>query len=331
MITQDDVRFHTPQDCPHDWCETNFFGFTVPEANLLGMVYLVFRAGVGAVACDVTFIDRVTSSAHDARYVDVQQHLPIPERMESFRLPNGVRVEARSPTHYVVDYEGVDGTEVHVAYEGLMEPYDIHDPEIDPMAAPDPEAAVRGSGFGRAYASHFDLTARATGHVVVRGERHEVDCVTTMDHSWGPRPERGMGTVTWINAHVDGLALHGIFGFEPGEPGREHTFAHGYALVDGELRGGVGGGLRVERGEGILGAAYELSITDVGGTEHRVSGTPAAAHVWYAYSCTPTALAMVDWTTPDGRRGPGISMEAFPLDALTGGRLPYASALRAPA
>lgn len=181
MITDRDLQFHTPADVAHDWAETYYFDIAVPAAGLHGFVYFVFRAGVGAVQCDIQFWDTCSANPFDAIYVDAQNHLPLPERMDDFSLPNGVSVKAVSPTAYRVDYVGLDDTEIHLDYTGLSIPYDIHDPEIDPLAQAG-AAATEHSGFGVSYASHFDLATRVTGHVVVRGERHEVDAMGTMDH-----------------------------------------------------------------------------------------------------------------------------------------------------
>jgi hypothetical protein len=320
MITQNDLSFHTPSDCPYDWAETYYFDILIPEAGLRGFVYFVFRAGVGAVASEVHFTDARSLLPHDSRYVDVQNHLPIPARLDSFSLPNGASLEARSPTEYRVDYVGVDDTEVHLEYQGLMEPYDIHDPAIDPLAQETAEAAIAHSGFGTAYANHFDLSCRVTGEVTVRGERHHVDTLAVMDHSWGPRPERGMAPMTWVNANIDGLLMHGIWKFTPGEPGAEHEFAHGYAVVDGQVHGGIAGAMHVER-DGLTTRSYAMTITGADGTDHSVTGTPVASQLWMSYACCPAVVAMVEWRTDDGRIGYGTAMESLPVDRFSGSDL----------
>lgn len=129
-----------------------------------------------------------------------------------------------------------------------------------------------------------------------------------------------MHPMGWINAHFDDLQVQGIFKFTPGTPGEEHSFVHGYALVDGELRGGTGGSARVERKGGPMPTSYEMTVI-AGGREYKVTGTPLANKLWMGYSCCPTALAMVEWRTDDGRVGVGTVMEAFPLDHFAGGVL----------
>lgn len=59
-----------------------------------------------------------------------------------------------------------------------------------------------------------------------------------------------MNPMGWINAHFDDLQLHGIWKFTPGTPGEDHVFAHGFAIVDGDLHGGTGGSVRAERAGG---------------------------------------------------------------------------------
>lgn len=320
MIIQQDIGFHTPPDVDHRWGETYWFGLFVPEANLYGWVYLVFRAGTGAVLCDVEFIDRCSPDMLVARYIDIQNHLPIPERLDRFTLANGLSFVATTPSRYRLDYVGVGDTELHLDLAGIHEPYDIHDPQIDPMARTDTGEAITHSGFGSAYASHFDLTQRVTGTVTVRGSTYDVDCLATNDHSWGPRAERGMNMMGYVNAHFDDeYVVQTIWSFDASRPdGSQHTFKHGYAIVDGELIGGVGGELTV-RHEGIFPRSIGLVMHDAAGGVHRLTGTPRAYHQWVPYGCCPTAHAMIGWKDTDGRSGVGTSMEAFPLDTTTGG------------
>ena len=322
MITQDDLAFHTPAAADPQWAETYWLGFYVPEANLYGWIYMVFRAATGAVVCDVEFIDRKSFNMFDARYIDIQNHLKIPADLASFRLANGLQFNAKSPREYRVDYIGVADTEIHLDFVGIHEPYDIHDPEIDPMARASADDAVEHSGFGSAYASHFDLTMRATGWVKVRGQRYEVNSLATNDHSWGPRPERGMRMMAYMNAHfADDYVLQSIWEFDAGRPdGEQHTFKHGYVVIDKELRGCTGGSLTV-RHRGFYPDSLEFTLTDVSGVDHRVEGAPLAFCHWVPYGCCPTGHSMVSWSTEGRSGGVGTLMEAYPLDTVTGGYL----------
>lgn len=319
MITEADLQFHTPDDVDHEWGETYWLGFYVPEADLYGWVYMVFRAGTGAVMCDVEFIDRKSVFMYDARYVDIQNHLPIPERLDSFTLANGVEFSAKSPREYRLDYVGVDDTEIHLDLSGIHEPYDIHDPAIDPMAQGDASAQVQHSGFGAAYANHFDLTTRCVGSVKVRGQAYDVDCLATQDHSWGPRAERGMRTMTYMNAHfADDYVVQTIFDFDPSQAdGEQHVFKHGYVVRDGELTGLVAGTLRVDHA-GLFPKKVTLAVTTKDGDTHELGATARTFNNWVPYGVCPTGHSMLDWTTSTGLEGVGTLMEAYPLDRVTG-------------
>jgi hypothetical protein len=320
MITQHDLQFHTPKDASHEWGETYWFGLYVPEANLYGWVYMVFRAGSGAMTCDVEFIDRKSRELYDARYIDIQNHLKIPQRLESFKLANGLAFEAKSPHEYRIDYVGVHDTEIHLDFTGIHEPYDIHDPKIDPLAQVDTGAATQHSGFGAGYANHFDLTMKAVGTVKVRGKEYQVNCLATNDHSWGPRAERGMKMMGYLNAHFDeDYVVQSIWEFDAARPdGQQHKFKHGYAVVNGKLLGGVGGTLRVNH-NGIFPDSLELSVTDTEGTLHALTGTPLAYTNWMPYGCCHMGHSMLAWETPNRKGGIGTFMETYPLDTVTGG------------
>jgi len=318
MIRAEDVRYHTPEDVAYDWAETAFFSVYLPEPNITAWIYLVARKGVGAMVCDIEAIDGIGRSSLNALYIDFQQHLPAPDRFETFSLPNGLTVSTMNePRGYQIDYIGVDSTEFHWTVEGLMEPFDIHDPAMDPLASPD----VSASGFGSAYANHFDMTARVTGTARIRGKSYDVDCVTTMDHSWGPRNERGLRPMGWINGNFGtDLAFQTIWTFSPEAKGwHQFKLAHGYVLVDGEVRGLVDGQLQAHRA-GSYPSGYTGSLVDAQGRSYAVTGHPVAQHPWACYSNSLAMFSTIEWTM-DGRIGHGLAQENWPLDSLTGKRL----------
>ena len=121
-----------------------------------------------------------------------------------------------------------------------MLPFDIHDAAMDPMKAKALKEAEQGGKFawGTAYNGHFDQSGHFKGRVAVRGKQYPIDCISTMDHSWGPRPERGAPNMSWLHAHFSrDLAFHVIFSFDPKTNGRELSLAHGYVVEKGEIFG----------------------------------------------------------------------------------------------
>lgn len=315
MIRPEDVRFHTPENVSYDWAETNFFCAYIPEANIAAWVYTIARPGVGAFVVDVSMINGFGTTSLEALYVDFQQHLPMPEKLEDYSLPNGLSFRAfNEPRDYQIDYIGVDDTELHWTVKGVMEPFDIHDKSMDPLASGD----VNASGFGAAYASHFDMTAHVSGTLKVRGKSYDVDCTATMDHSWGPRNERGLRPMGWVNANFsDTLAFQTIWVFDPHASGwDEFKLAHGYALIDGKVRGLVSGRQRAVR-KGSFPVSYEQIVTDLDGNEHHLIGVPVGQHPWACYSNSMPILSMMRWFY-NGQEGHGQAQENWPLDRFTG-------------
>lgn len=316
MITDDDLKLHLPVPNRADWAETGFFNFYIPETNIFGFVYIVHRAGVGATVSDIEIVDRMGFTAEDAVYIDLVNHNPLVGKAEDFRLETGLSYRATSIRDYVIDYQA-GGIDLHLECTSLMEPYDIHDPAMDPMAVADDAAAIENSGFGSAYSAHFDMTVRMVGELKIAGQRHVIDCISTMDHSWGPRPENGFHPILWANAHFgDDYSVHGIFSVDRDAPfGEQHVFKHGYALVDGEVLGAKAGNVRTIR-PALFPGAMEMTIVDRNDREHIVSGSVLTHHPWVPYGNNLSPITMARWHASDGRRGIGTYLEGFPLNRI---------------
>lgn len=318
MFTDDDVRYHTPtSDVPYNWAETSFFYFYVPEANVMGLFYVVARPGVGTMINEVEIWGDMADDVLRAWYIDTQQNLPMPERFEKFTLPNGSSYEAKGIREYRIDYVGAHDTELHLDVTGLMPPYDIHDPAMDPLAQPQAEAAV-GSGVGASFSAHFDMTTRVKGTMKVRGRSFDVDCIATMDHSFGPRSERGGHPMAWINANFgEDYAFHGIWRFHPEKKGAEqYELVHGYALIDGKVRGATGGRM-VARHLGRIAVSYEMTITDIDGHDHVLFGSATASHILQPYGYVTVPTTMVRWHA-GARIGWGHAQEVYLLHKQAG-------------
>jgi len=317
LIRKDDVRFHTPTPTPYDWAETNFFSVLVPEENIYAWAYTVARPGVGALMCDIQVIDVIDSNPLSARYVDIQQHLPIPDRLEDYELPNGLALAtSNEPYDYHLRYEGVDDTSFDWHVSGLMEPYDITDPAMDPLASPDPEK----TGFGTAYASHFDMSVSVTGNLRVRGRDFEVDCASVMDHSWGQRNERLMRPMAWINANFGKeFSVNTIWVRHIDKSGFDgYTFAHGYVQIEDKVHGLNSGRITAGRNKHHFPTGYEMHVEDKFGEKYAFTGYVTAQLPWSPYSNIVDANSAVRWHMPDGRVGVGVSQELVPLDGRTG-------------
>lgn len=316
MFDDRDVQFHTPENPAFDWAETGYFNFYVPEENLLGFVYIVHRAGVGATVTDVELIRDLSTSPLGSIFVDLCNHNALPERAESFTLPTGLRFEAPSIRQYRIGYEK-NGVSFDLTFDAIMEPYDIHDPKMDPLADLDPQRAIANSGFGAAYTEHFDMAVKVEGTLRIGDRAFDVRCFSTMDHSWGPRREDGFHPIVWMNAHFDdGYCLHGIFSYVPDGPrGEQHDFKHGYALEDGTVFGAKAGTIVADR-DGIIVQRMVATLTDADGREHRLDGTMLNHHPWQPYGNNHSPLSMIRWERGDGAIGYGTYMEGIPLNHI---------------
>lgn len=318
MITARDLEYHAPPDADHRWAETYFLPIPVPDEHLLVVVYVVVRPTVGVMVNDVVAYGALVDNRAELLYADVQQHLPAPERFSDIDSPSGLRVEAVDPPRgYRIDYVGYDETEIHVDWTGIMDPFDIHDPDHSPKAAATVEEKHAGSGLGKAWSGHFDMTGRVTGTVTVRGEEFQVDAIERMDHSWGPRDEIDIPAMDSISAHFgEELAMHVISHLDLDAPiGSDQTLAHGYVIEDGEVYGVVELEMRTSRA-GIIIASMDMKVTDVRGKVFDFHAVADVGGPWIAYTSHLTWNSMMRWALGD-RVGHGVVNENIPLAAAT--------------
>ena len=319
MISERDVCFHTPADADYHWAETNQFCFYIPERNIVGVIYNCIRKGLGSALSEVILFNTLSRDRWDVLHFDSMAHLPAPEKLEHYELVNGMTVTAVGPPRdYRIDYQGPNGTELHLDVIGLMEPYDIHDPTMSPTAPPERADQIEGSGFGAGFTGHFEMTARVTGTLTLGGRTYDVDCVDTMDHSWGPRTERGMRSVCWGGGHFgEDFAWHGLIAKDPfAAPEDEFRLAHGYILEDGKVIG-LTGGTMVARRENDLPVEVDIVLTDRDAREHRMTGRALANHDWVPHACLNVHDVFFEYTMDGRGPGYGVIEEALPIDMMT--------------
>lgn len=310
MITAADAEFHEPDSDDPTWGETNFFGFYSAEESLNIGVYTLFRPTLGVVLSTISMNSGDAIQPWRADFCDHQAQLPIPEprSLATYTLNNGLTVRTIKPNEiWEIDYNDGQGTKIDVTYRALMPAFDIHDPAMDPIAAAQQEAArsaaesgAEASGFawGTAYNGHFDQTGQVTGEVVLRGRRIPIDCVSTMDHSWGPRKERGGPNMSWLHAHFSrDYALHAIFSFDETTGGQDLSLTHGYVLKDGAVHGLASGSGRTIRDDEFFARQVELSLADATGAVHNLSGTGLTRFPWQAWPNMVGFNTLARWTT----------------------------------
>jgi hypothetical protein len=172
-VGPEDDQFHPASD--HWWeTETAWFSFNIPERRIGGWFYNQVLAtqqlcNGGAWVWD----DSPEPALYDANH----RGLALPPLHEldlrDVELPNGNHIQALEPlTRYRVRYADPGAFEADLEFRGVMPP------NSHPIGAPP-------FWKGR----HFDQPMHVTGTIVLHGESIEVDCLSTRDRSWGPRPQ----------------------------------------------------------------------------------------------------------------------------------------------
>lgn len=261
MIRPEDFDFHFDESSDWNWAETLALPFTLVEENINVIVYLVTRPKLGVCMCDISMFDRIAPLWEEQLYIDNMQHLPCPETLTKFTLPNGLSFEVIEPLkHYRMKYEGFEDTSFELEYRALHEPFDINDPKMDPTAA-----SRNGPAWDASWSGHYEQTYRITGTLTVRGKTYKVNCVETGDRSWGPRPEYNNSAVIWWHASFDeDLVVHLFTGHDLAHRNEIGPHVSGYVLEKGKVYGIVS-----SEGEQEYMAAMpmggRLSVTDIRG------------------------------------------------------------------
>jgi hypothetical protein len=317
MIQALDGSLHQPTSDDPTWAETNFFGFYVPELKMNCGIYALFRTNLGVAISTVCLNSRRAYAHWEAEYCDLHSHLQMGPNFDllDYTLDNGLNVRALEPNKsYEVDFDDGEGTGVHFSYRSLMAPFDIHDAEQDPMVA----AQARGSEFswGTAYNGHFDQTGVFEGEVVLRGRSMPFRCVSTWDHSWGPRRERHPHTMSWLHAHFsDALAIHAIFDFDPRDSAGVLRLTHGYVLDSGEVFGlKAGHGKTIRRG--FFPEVKELELCDRLDRRWTLRGEALTAFPWQSHPNVVGFNALMHWVDQDGHEGLGETQDFYGLQTL---------------
>ncbi len=308
MITDKDLDLHATDPACHFWAETNYFAFFIPEHAIAGHLQAIFRTNLKVAFSDVRIWRGLVDKSDDTLYVANHSYMPMPASLREYSLPNGLSVKALSPRDYRVDYVGTDDTEVHFDVRGIMEPYDIADPVMDPITREMQKITSGDWNFGEAYKGHFDMSARVTGEIKVRGKTYPVDCVQVMDHSWGPRTEVDLPAMMWLGAAFgNDFAIHAFFPADPAVSDELKPLAHGYVTEGGRVTGLVAGSLKLTR-LGYQPVAAIFEVEDETGRKFTLYGATIAGGPWPVYPSVDVGLALMRWTLGD-RVGHGLAME----------------------
>lgn len=294
-------EFVPADDGPHDpgddfyYNETFWFSFWVPERGIGAWLYSGIRPNAGVATGGLWLWDRHGADPWEIPFYEQFSWLKLPAVADSRRvvLANGNSVTTvESGMVYDLGYDDRQRLTAELRFTGLERPVPLR-----PGTPPYPKAA------------HYDQTGRVTGHVVLDGERIEVDCYAMRDRYWGTRKERGYRTVgySWL---ADGD--QSVLAFSTPTPVGEDEVYAGY-LRRGDKVSRVVSGLRSVRRDPQRGwiTDMNLDVEDEDGNRFSARGD-AVSRLLLPHSTSVCAATLVEWTT-GGTRLFGEDQDVWPL------------------
>jgi hypothetical protein len=284
--------------------ETQFMGFSVPEANIHSLCYAWAHPTLRTLTGGVWAWQGVKRSALASELFDMRQYMDFTPLdtgdFDDLRLPNGYRVRCLVP---------LEKFRISYSDPGRRNAFDVT------LTAIMPPAVLPG---GR----HLDQAMRTEGTLLLRGKAYDIDGYTVRDRSWGEnRTEepRNAPPIHWLTGVFgDDLAFH-MMGVE--HPSHDPVWRDIYliddAVADSTNRGWIWthGELREIHAASVrtrwdtttaYPLAHEVAFTDSTGRDHTITGTVTASNNWSAWSNAFFGISLTRWEHA-GRTGWGDS------------------------
>ncbi|MDT5077705.1 MAG: hypothetical protein QOJ80_2342 [Mycobacterium sp.] len=284
--------------------ETYWFSFFAPERSLGGWLYSAIRPNAGVTAGGCWIWDSSGTDPWEIPFFEQFNWLKPPSTADAHHLvlPNGNTVTTIEPGQtYDLAFDDRDRLVARLRFTGSERPVPLR-----PGTPPYPKA------------SHFDQTGHVTGHLLLDGDRIDIDCYAMRDRSWGPRRERGYQPMayTWLaDAHTSLLTYS-----TPDGDGTDTVYA-GYLRRDGVVTYVPSGTRQVHRD-------YDKHwITHVSVDLVDADGRPFSAHGRaVSRMILPTATSvcvnsLMEFTV-EGRTIYGEDQDVWPMNAWRTMRVP---------
>jgi hypothetical protein len=319
MIHPHDSEFHERDPADRTWTETTFLPFAVPEEGIFGNAYVLARPNMGVVISSIVVTQGFCRQPYEMDFLDPQMHLPCPESFSRYTLANGLSVEAtEAPRDYHLTYENALGAcSFDLQFRGLHRPFDPHDPKENPLLAQTSQQPA-DPRLGTAWSNgHFEVKGHITGELTLRGKRFKVDCYDGMDHSWGPRPELGTRSVSWISLNFgDDLAFHLAvpMTIRHGEVSYD-ALRFGFVVDKGEVHGLLEAQVQATRVD-MMPMSNHIRIRDARGKEYEFYGSAVGGHPWYVFNPSHVCYQSLMRYQHGNRVGYGEFGDIFGLDYL---------------
>lgn len=263
LVPEDDM-FHEPESDDPWWTETVWFSWMVPERNLLGYWYTVFRKNIGVNFGGVLVFDHTAVLPWEIPVFDWHWHQPMPEQHDLRDLDVLGGMTLRCEEHgrrFRFGYRN-DDVDFDLTYDALMQPM----------------LSRKTPPFN--HGNHIDQPGRVTGRMVLHGEEVAVDCIAMRDRSWGIRAPRRQPKLGYCHATAGPDSSFLTISLDrKGHDG----IVTGYLMRDGEWSKMVSGTRQVTRDAKGRPAQIRVEGVDELGRELEAVGTTVSRQVFTAY------------------------------------------------
>jgi hypothetical protein len=265
--------------------ESSFFGFSIPEREINGEMYVHHRVNRETMWAGTLLWDASGHRAHDCLRWDWSLW-PRPEgsQLLDFRLPNSLTFRTLEPLrHFTFSYHA-DGYEAELQWVAITGPQG-HIPE----------------SWGNWSACHFDQFGRMSGEIVLEGERIAVDCLSCRDRSFGPHRAGSMPRVSYSFAVADensGFMIYTTSKHAPADDpwfGTVEPVVGGWVLKDGTTEPVTGGERRLERFDDTRPQREVILFEDRRGRQYEANGEVRNHLFFDGYPGTHFWWCMTKW------------------------------------
>lgn len=274
-LSAEDDSFHARTEDPW-WTETVWFAWMVPERDLLGYFYPVFRPNVGVQFGGVLVVDGNAELPWELPVFAWDWHQQIPEGLDlrDARLANGMTLRCTEPGRsYELGFEHRD-LQLQLRYEGLFQPL---------ISRSEPPFTT----------GHIDQPGHVTGSMVLHGEEIAVDCYAMRDRAWGPRPDGRQQKIGY--AYATASPESGLLAISV-DRGEGDRVINGYLMRDGRWSKLADGTRSVERDAEGRPTEIRIAAVDADGREVRATGVVTSRQVFTAYPSMFCWNSLVSWT-----------------------------------
>ncbi|MBR9908732.1 MAG: hypothetical protein GYB33_00080 [Gammaproteobacteria bacterium] len=270
--------------------ETQYFGFSVPEAGIHALCYMWHRPNMGIVTGGAWVWKGFKDSVVHSELCDLRTYkdTALNNDLHEYRLNNGYGVKILEPLK-----------RFHMTY-------------ADPAANNSIDIILQAVSPVVMFAdgNHFEQAMHAKGELVLRGERYEVDSYNIRDRSWGkPRPEDNMPLppTSWMTATFNENFSINCNVFDqvsraPELQGSKFAFADentvngGWIFRDGKVGRIVAAKKQISRAKGTLLPEFvELEASDDLGRTVKMTGTLVCSCNWYTWANVRMAISLMRW------------------------------------